>query len=193
MNVRKYFQYWTDTVSRKAFILKKLSLSLNQHNRRRVMTSFRHWERVCSSTLRHRGKVEDYIAHNKKGRDNKVLRQKFYHWKSMKQMTEHMEKLAHVKSQSSLRLRSFNKWNDIVKQKAALVKMERNRHNERIRIGTFEKWHTFAKQKVAFKKHRQKQKFFLRWKFEVSLKESLYQEESVIKQANLGLEESIEE
>ena len=81
---------------------------------------------------------------------------------------------------------SLKHWKTIAAEKQRLAQIMRDQHDGKVKVRSFESWHAVTKQKVAFRIYRQKQKWFLRWRFEVSLKDSLYDEEAILEQVSPG-------
>ena len=191
MCLRKHFSCWVEKVARKKFILRQVSLSGEAKIKRIQLRAFTHWKQVLDGHKRRTMRIEGYIAQNGKAKDKKLMRRHFYDWRSVKPMREKLVRLAQDRQAFNLITRSFRHWRKIAREKENLSRMMRDQHDAKVRVQTFESWQAIAKQKAAFRRYRQKQKWFLRWKFEVTLRESYYEESSVLEEASLGLDEDI--
>ena len=192
MSVQGHFTCWAAKVARKKFILKKISLSGREQDKRALLGALRHWKNLLDCLKKHRSKVEGYIMQNRKAHGRKFLHKQFLHWRSLKPVREKMATMLQERHSAKLRSGSFKHWRAVAAEKVRLSTMMRDQHNQKIRVKFFESWHSTARKKAAFRRYRQKQKWFLRWKLEVSLRESYYEESSVLDQVKLGLEEPVE-
>ena len=192
MSVQGHFTCWAAKVARKKFILKKISPSGREQDKRALLGALRHWKNLLDCLKKHRSKVEGYIMQNRKAHGRKFLHKQFLHWRSLKPVREKMATMLQERHSAKLRSGSFKHWRAVAAEKVRLSTMMRDQHNQKIRVKFFESWHSTARKKAAFRRYRQKQKWFLRWKLEVSLRESYYEESSVLDQVKLGLEEPVE-
>ena len=192
MSMQGHFTCWAAKVARKKFILKKISLSGREQDKRALLGALRHWKNLLDCLKKQRSKVEGYIMQNRKAHGRKFLHKQFLHWRSLKPVREKMATMLQERHSAKLRSGSFKHWRAVAAEKVRLSTMMRDQHNQKIRVKFFESWHSTARKKAAFRRYRQKQKWFLRWKLEVSLRESYYEESSVLDQVKLGLEEPVE-
>ena len=191
MQLQTFFSFWLDKIRRKKYILTQISVSDDEKAKRRLLKTYQHWKQVSILAKRHRSKVQGYIAQNEKVREKKLLYQKFYHWKAIRPLREKMAMVLQNRYELKCRSRAFKHWSAAVREKVALAELLAAQRQRKLKKGPFKTWQGYTKQKVEYHKYRLRQKWFFRWKFEVTLKESLYEESTLLEQVNLFKEEDL--
>lgn len=186
MGLRDHFTRWAQKVVRKKFILRQIALSGDEQKKRLLFKVFRDWWNVCERTRKRRTQVEGYIVQNRKAKERQGVRAQFRHWRSLKMLRERKAQMVQENHKALVLSASLKHWKTIAAEKQRLAQIMRDQHDGKVKVRSFESWHAVTKQKVAFRIYRQKQKWFLRWRFEVSLKDSLYDEEAILEQVSPG-------